>query len=335
LARQSHWSRSRSGAIGPACGSASDKDKQTTFTVEALTTEQQFEGTALVTRSCSPHYRAAVELYRGELLPEDRFEDWAEGPRETFRERHLGLLMEYAEALSAQGEHTQAMDVVGAVTAADPFHEGAQRTLMTALAASGRRYQALAVFDRLREALTEEYAADPEPATRRLYRDLLTGGGAEPDTPPAAARESLRLEQTSFVGRRRELAEIGQALGRTRLVTLTGPGGAGKTRLAYQAAARLVDSYPDGVHVVELASLSRPELVAQTVASVLDVPLPETGTAEVRWPGSWPSGGCCWSWTTASTSWTPAPGSSPPCCAPARMSSCWPPAASRCGWAGR
>jgi predicted ATPase/DNA-binding SARP family transcriptional activator len=226
-------------------------------------------------------YRVAVELYRGELLPEDRFEDWTEGPREALRERHLGLLMEYAEALSAQGEHAQAMDVAGAVTAADPFHEGAQRTLMTALAASGRRYEALAVFDRLREALTEEYAADPEPATRRLYRDLLTGGGAEPDTPPAAARESLRLEQTSFVGRRRELAEIGQALGRTRLLTLTGPGGAGKTRLAYEAAARLVDSYPDGVHVVELASLSRPELVAQTVASVLDVPLPETGTAEV------------------------------------------------------
>ena len=63
---------------------------------------------------------------------------------------------------------------MGAVTAADPFHEGAYRTLMTALAASGRRYDALAAFDRLREVLTEEYAADPEPATRRLYRDLLT-----------------------------------------------------------------------------------------------------------------------------------------------------------------
>jgi predicted ATPase len=95
-----------------------------------------------------------------------------------------------------------------------------------------------------------------------------------------ASRKGLRPEQTSFIGRRRELAEIGQALGRTRLLTLTGPGGAGKTRLAYEAAARLVDSYPEGVHVVELASLSRPELVPQAVASVLDVPLPETGTAE-------------------------------------------------------
>ena len=245
-------------------------------------------------------YRAAAELYRGDLLPEDRFEDWSEGPREALRERHLGLLLEYADVLSDEGEHSQAVDIASVVTTADPFHEGAHRTLMTAMAASGRRYEALAVFDRLREALATEYAADPEPATRRLYRDLLTHGGAEPQTPPptgvaatgravtrvpsrppAGVRESLRPEQTSFVGRRRELAEINQALGRTRLLTLTGPGGAGKTRLAYEAAARLAGSYPDGVHVVELASLSRSELVPQAVASVLDVPLPETGPAEV------------------------------------------------------
>ncbi len=245
-------------------------------------------------------YRIATELYRGDLLPEDRFEGWAEGPREAFRERHLGLLVEYAEVLSGRGEYTEVVDIATAVTAADPFHEGAYRTLMTALAASGRRYEALSAFDRLGEALTEEYAAEPEPATRRLYRDLLTA--AEPDgrattgpAPPpqrAAIRplratptpgmDGPRLEQTSFVGRRREIAEIIQALGRTRLLTLTGPGGAGKTRLACQVAAGQVAGYPDGVHIAELASLSRPELVPQTVASVLDVPLPETetGTAE-------------------------------------------------------
>ena len=133
-------------------------------------------------------YRAAAALYRGDLLPEDRFEDWAEGPREAFRERHLGLLVEYAEVLSGLGEHTQVVDVVGAVTAADPFHEGAYRTLMTALAASGRRYEALAAFDRLREALAEEYAADPEPATRRLYRDLLTARDLRPATRVARRR---------------------------------------------------------------------------------------------------------------------------------------------------
>jgi len=78
-------------------------------------------------------YRAAAELYRGDLLPEDRFEEWTEGPREALRERHLGLLVEYAEVLSDRGEHAQVVDIAGAVTAADPFHERAHRTLMTAL----------------------------------------------------------------------------------------------------------------------------------------------------------------------------------------------------------
>ena len=266
-------------------------------------------------------YRSAGELYRGDLLPEDQFEAWAEAPRDALRERRLGLLTEYAEVLSQRREYAEAVEVAGAVTAADPFHEGAYRLLMTALAARGRRYEALAAFDRLRESLTQEYAADPEPATRRLYRDLLTGGDQSPDaamatepataiapalsrtvattampagpavairpdaagTPhmaPARPLGTLTLEQTSFVGRGREIAEIAQALGRTRLLTLTGPGGAGKTRLACEVAAGLAGRYPDGVHVAELASLSRPELVPHTVAAVLDVPVPGTETAE-------------------------------------------------------
>ena len=246
-------------------------------------------------------YRIAAELYRGDLLPEDRFDGWAEGPREAFRERHLGLLVEYAEVLSGRGEHAEVVDIAGAVTAADPFHEGAHRTLMKALAASGRRYEALAAFDRLRESLTEEYAADPEagdPAAlpRPAHRRRRTGchGGDRARAAQPSGRRSgrgtphqhrgstvLGLEQTSFVGRRREIAEIVNALGRTRLLTLTGPGGAGKTRLAVRGRGRAGrPAIPDGVHVAELASLSRPELVPQTVASVLDVPLPETGTAE-------------------------------------------------------
>jgi predicted ATPase/DNA-binding SARP family transcriptional activator len=249
-------------------------------------------------------YRAALELCRGDLLPEDRFEDWAEAPRGAIRERRLALLLDYAEVLSERGEHARVIEVISVVTVADPFNEVAHRTLMSALVASGRRYDALAAFDRLRDALADEYAADPDPATRRLYRDLLSAGDPSAEPPPDSASAATAVtarpdptrvpsgpsagakrgpwpEQTSFVGRERELAEIDLALGRTRLLTLTGPGGAGKTRLAYEAAARMADSFPDGVHVAELGSLSRGELVPQTVASVLDLPLPETGAAEV------------------------------------------------------
>jgi predicted ATPase/DNA-binding SARP family transcriptional activator len=235
-------------------------------------------------------YRAAAELYRGDLLPEDRFEDWAEAPRAALRERRLGLLLDFAEVLSAHGDHARVIEVIGTVTAVEPFHEGAHRTLMRALVASGRRYEALAAFDRLRDTLSDEYAADPEPATRRLYRELLTAGDPVPVQASASTtaapegsgeRKPPRPEQTSFVGRQRELFEIERSLGRTRLLTLTGPGGAGKTRLAYEAAARMAGGFGDGVHVAELASLSRPELVPQTVASVLDLPLPEAETAEI------------------------------------------------------
>jgi DNA-binding transcriptional activator of the SARP family len=146
-------------------------------------------------------YRSAGELYRGDLLPEDQFEAWAEAPRDALRERRLGLLIEYAEVLSERREYTEVAEIAGAVTAADPFHEGAYRLLMTALAARGRRYEALAAFDRLRESLTREFAADPEPATRRLYRDLLTGGDQSPDAamatePATAVSTALALSRT-------------------------------------------------------------------------------------------------------------------------------------------
>jgi DNA-binding SARP family transcriptional activator len=255
-------------------------------------------------------YRAAAELYRGDLLPEDRFEEWTEGPREALRERHLGLLVEYAEVLSDRGEHTQVVDIAGAATAADPFHERAQRTLMTALAASGRRYEALAVFDRLREALAEEYAADPEPTTRRLYRDLLTDGQPQPKTPPlggvaatgreavhtasrarARVKEGLRPEQTSFIGRRRELAEIGQALGRTRLLTMTGPGGAGKTRLAYEAAARLVAAIPTASTSSSWRRSRVPNWCRRPSRRCWTCRCPRRGRPRSHWPGSWPNAG--------------------------------------------
>ena len=298
-------------------------------------------------------YRAAAELYRGDLLPEDRFEDWAEGPREAFRERHLGLLVEYAEVLSERGEHTQVVDVASAVTAVDPFHEGAHRTLMTALAASGRRYEALAAFDRLREALAEEYAADPEPATRRLYRDLLTADDAPADATAVAVsaqRDAIRmlgrhagpLDGRSAAGAdvlRRSSSRARRDRPGARPDSTADPDRSGRRRQdpaglrgRGQAGRQLPRRRPRrraGVAVASGAGAADGRVGAGRAAA-RDRDRPRS-----RWPGSWPSGGCCWSWTTASISWTRAPGWPPPCCAPARTWSSWRPAASRCGSAAR
>jgi transcriptional regulator with XRE-family HTH domain len=99
---------------------------------------------------------------------------------------------------------------------------------------------------------------------------------APPSEPPASPplappRHNLPIALTSFVGRERELAEVGRLLTTTRLLTLTGTGGCGKTRLALQVAADLIEQYPDGVWLVELASLADPTLVPAAVAAALGV----------------------------------------------------------------
>lgn len=98
---------------------------------------------------------------------------------------------------------------------------------------------------------------------------------------------NLPLQLTSFVGRERELAQIRKVLAETRLLTLTGPGGAGKTRLSLQLAAAVADEFEDGVYFVPLAPIDDPDLVAATIAQSLSLP-------EAAWPlptGQQPSGG--------------------------------------------
>ncbi len=233
-------------------------------------------------------YREALALYRGELLPEDRYEDWTAGARETVRELRLGLLVELAEVHGASGEGGTAIDVLQKVVAEDPLHEGAQRRLMELFAEGGRRQQALGQFQQLRQTLRRELEADPEPQTRELYQDILAGRflpaqgarAAAPDRGPAARRQgaavkrrlhNLPLQLTSFIGRRRELEDVRGALGRTRLLTLTGPGGCGKTRLALEIAEGAVGDFEDGVWVIELASVFDPALVVQETAAVLEL----------------------------------------------------------------
>ena len=214
---------------------------------------------------------AAVALYGGELLPEDRYEEWTAARREAVRERHLWLLVTLAELHEATGDGAAAIEALQRAVVEDPLHEAAHRELMRLFAAAGRQQQALAQYQQLRDALRRELAADPDPETRRLHRELLAGGVEE----PAAVRSASNLPHrvTSFVGRRRELTELSAMLDRTRLLTLVGPGGCGKTRLAIELADRRVEDFEGGVWLVELASISDPELVVQQVATAIGVQL--------------------------------------------------------------
>jgi predicted ATPase/DNA-binding SARP family transcriptional activator len=217
-------------------------------------------------------YERALGFHGGELLPEDRYEPWADARRAALTELHTALCLELAEL---HGDGPAAVGALQRALVADPLAEPAHRALMRLYARTGRRQQALAQYQLLRQGLNAELAAEPDPATRELYQQLLA------PTPGAAAAGggNLPRQLTSFVGRQRERADIARLLGGARLVTLTGPGGCGKTRLALEVAADGLAQLPDGAWFVDLASLSDSALVAQAAALAVGVPIPASRSA--------------------------------------------------------
>jgi predicted ATPase len=226
----------------------------------------------------SADYRTAVALAERELLPEDTFEPWTQELRESIGVQRIGLRLGLAEALEREGRTAEAVEALQTLIAEDELNEPAHRALMRAMAAEGRRREALSVYERLRETLQSDSGSDPDPQTRRLYSTLLAGSVEERDERGSAHRHNLPSQTTSFIGRKREIAEVTDLLGRSRLLTLTGPGGCGKTRLALAVAVRHVDAFQDGVWFVDLAALTEPRLVPDAVAAVLDIQLPCDGT---------------------------------------------------------
>jgi predicted ATPase/DNA-binding SARP family transcriptional activator len=222
-------------------------------------------------------YRAALDVYGGELLPEDRYEDWVAPRRESLRESHLGLLVELAELHAERQDVTAAVESLQRAIVENPLHEVAHRRLMLLFAEDGRRQQALAQYQQLRDALQRELAADPDPQTSALYREILAAqheAEPEPEPEPLPGRGAqpgvLPRQLTSFVGRERELSELEAVLvGHSRLLTLTGPGGCGKTRLALELAARREGRFEQGARLVELAPVEDPALVVGATAAAI------------------------------------------------------------------
>jgi len=223
-------------------------------------------------------FRAAISLYAGELLPEDLYEEWAFERREDLRRLYKALLVELGALYEERGEYEKGLQVLRSAVAQEPTDEDAHTELMRLYALSGRRLEALRQYERLRKTLTEELDTHPAGASRRLYEEIRAGSSlADPfvcgpsEIPVHHALHNLPAPLTSFVGREKEGLEVKRSLSMTRLMTLTGAGGSGKTRLALEVAHDLVGTYPDGVWLAELAALSDPTLVARAVAATLGV----------------------------------------------------------------
>jgi len=233
-------------------------------------------------RACARRLETAAALYRGDLLdgfslPDSvAFDEWLLVRREQERERALAALRRLADFLEARGAWGQAATCARRLIALDPWREDAVRQLMRLLAWTGQRPAAIEQFSRLRQRLDEELGVEPEMETTRLLDRIRQGVEIAPANPEPFARRHVIPEQiTGFVGRERELAELSGLLldGTCRLITLTGPGGIGKTRLAIEAARICGESFADGVVFVPLAGLTSPALLASAIGRQLDAPL--------------------------------------------------------------
>jgi predicted ATPase/DNA-binding SARP family transcriptional activator len=214
-----------------------------------------------------------LALWRGPALADVAHESFAVGEVARLTELRLAAVEDRVEADLALGRHAAVVGELEALVAEHPLRERLRGQLMRALYRSGRQAEALETYRRTRRLLGEELGLDPSPELRRLEAAMLAQdtGLDPPAEAPARPRTNLRVPLTSFVGRDEELTRVAALLDQARLVTLTGPGGSGKTRLAVEVASGLADRVPDGVWLVELAPLRDEGAVAAAAAAALGV----------------------------------------------------------------
>jgi DNA-binding SARP family transcriptional activator len=222
-------------------------------------------------------YREALKAYGGTYLPDDPYSEWVALRREELRGRYLSLLLRLAELSGEAGDHQEEEQCLRSVLREDACQEDAAAALIGLLGSAGRRTEALRVYQALATALDANLGLAPSSVVETLRARLPkpeARAAAEYRSPDPLQGHSGNLPAavTSFVGRAWEIGEIQELLTHTRLVTLTGPGGCGKSRLALEAARRIGERYPDGIWLVELAALSDASLVPGALAGALDLP---------------------------------------------------------------
>jgi predicted ATPase/DNA-binding SARP family transcriptional activator len=233
------------------------------------------EGARLLERGDPSPARAALadalELWRGPALLDVGPSLAAE--RARLDSARLAALEDRIEADLRLGRHDEVIAELEQFVQDEPLRERPRRQMMLALYRAGRQADALAAYRSARRQVLDELGLEPSAELRELEAAILR---QEPslDIEPAdlRARRRVPTPATPLVGRRREVAELSSLLrDDARLVTLTGPGGTGKTRLAIQTAHELAAVFRDGAAFVGLAALRDPELVTAQIAAVLDI----------------------------------------------------------------
>ncbi len=215
----------------------------------------------------------AIALCQGEFLEgfsignSAAFDEWASLMREQLHRQQLQALYRLAEGYERLGNLEKAISAARKQLELEPWREEAHYQLMRLLSLSGRRAEAVAQFEACRRSLRDELGIEPAEETVRLYERIRKQGLAE--HAESKKLHNLPLQLTSFVGREKEIGQVDQLLDSSRLVTLTGAGGTGKTRLALHYASEALQRYSDGAWFADLAPLADPRLVIQAVARAL------------------------------------------------------------------
>jgi DNA-binding SARP family transcriptional activator len=245
----------------------------------------------------------AVRLYRDEFLtgftlPDcPDFDEWQFFQAEGLRQTLATSLEQLSHLHCQQGEYEKAISHARRWLALDPLHEPAHWLLMVLYAQAGQQAAALRQYQLCVETLEAELGVPPADETTALYERIRVGdlrravreqGRGEdfatigpspqflhsPALEQAQVAHNLPPQLTSFIGREEELAEILRLLcddPDCRLLTLIGPGGIGKTRLALRAAEQALNTFSDGVYFVPLVGVSGPEFLVSTIADALNI----------------------------------------------------------------
>ncbi|MBN8656384.1 MAG: tetratricopeptide repeat protein [Anaerolineae bacterium] len=238
--------------------------------------------------TCNHHMEKAMELYRGTFLEgfvikdSEYFQGWHTSRREYFHQKALTTLEHLVEYHQQRREYQKAIVYARRLVSMDEWREESHVLLMRLLSRDSQRSAAIKQYQKCRSILEKEFGAPPQPETEQLYQQILTNSasGAEQGVPP----NNLPVFGTTFVGRQKEIQQTIEYLQtkNRRLVTIVGPGGVGKTRLALQVGQDQLLSFQDGVYWIPLDTIEAPAAIPDSIAGTLGLELPAKGDPQTH-----------------------------------------------------
>ncbi len=237
--------------------------------------------------------QTAVDLYRGEFLAglhvDDAllFSEWQTVQRELLHQQALGALYLLTAARLQRGEYELAHRSAMRQLTLEPWREVAHRQAIQALAMQGERTAALAQFERCQTLLWEELGVDVSAETQQLYDDILANQFEAFAETELTRMYNFPVQLTPFIGRKNDITTLTEQLADpdTRLLTIVGVGGMGKTRLSVKTAETLAEQsglFKDGLYFVPLAPLTNPDLLPTTIATALGLKFSATAAPETQ-----------------------------------------------------